>query len=642
MTHWIFSKRGAAICTVFMFASTACAKSDKAVPLANPQARIVVDQFGYLPAMEKIAVLRDPKIGFDAGQSYAPGGTLSLVSVQSGNIVMSGPPVIWRGGQTDPSSGDKAWTFDFSAITTPGTYHIIDAQNDIRSHPFEIKDNVYRPILKEAVRNLFYQRAGHEKRPPFIAAPWADGASHLQDRQARLHSDPDNAALTRDVHGGWYDAGDYNQYTSWTANYIVTLMQTYLEQPEIFTDDFNIPESGNGVPDLLDEVKWGLDWLMRMQNADGSTHSILGRAESSPPSAAKGPSFYGDVNTSSTLTTAAAFAISARVFEARREPQLRAYGRELRARAIKAWDWARANPNVIFKNNDEASGSGGLGAGQQEVDDAKREEKRMRAAIYLFALTGDRSYERAAKPLIARAEFMKNGWVNPFHAEAIHDLLFYAALPKADRPLARAIRTAFSKGMFNDHMYPAIANRDDPYGAHLGTYTWGSNSIKSRKGAVLSHPVMQGDDTLSRAGPLNAGAHYIHYIHGVNPLGLVYLSNMQSFGAEHSVDQLYHAWFKHGDANYDSVSGSTYGPLPGYLVGGANPTYNRDQCCPSSCGPDGNALCKTAPVTPPYGQPDQKSYGQFNESWPHNSWEVTENSLGYQTAYIQLLARYVD
>ena len=86
----------------------------------------------------------------------------------------------------------------------------------------------------------------------------------------------------RDVSGGWYDAGDYNKYTNWTAEYVVDLLRAYRERPEIWTDDYDIPESGNGVPDILDEVKWGLDWLVKMQDDDGSLLSIVGLDHAQP------------------------------------------------------------------------------------------------------------------------------------------------------------------------------------------------------------------------------------------------------------------------------------------------------------------------------------------------------------------------
>ncbi len=76
----------------------------------------------------------------------------------------------------------------------------------------------------------------------------------------------------------------------------------------MFTDDYNIPESGNGVPDILDEAKWELDWMLRMQNSDGSVLSIAGHAGASPPSTDTSPCYYGSPSTGASLSAAAAFA----------------------------------------------------------------------------------------------------------------------------------------------------------------------------------------------------------------------------------------------------------------------------------------------------------------------------------------------
>ena len=151
----------------------------------------------------------------------------------------------------------------------------------------------------------------------------------LQDANARRYNAPNDAATERDLRGGWYDAGDFNKYTSWTAGYVVDLLHAYSQNQPIWTDDFNIPESGNGVPDLLDEMKWGLDWLVRMQNGDGSVLSILGVSHASPPSSATGPSLYGDASTSATLLTAMAFAYAARIFDTLNTPTFDAYAADL-------------------------------------------------------------------------------------------------------------------------------------------------------------------------------------------------------------------------------------------------------------------------------------------------------------------------
>ena len=142
----------------------------------------------------------------------------------------------------------------------------------------------------------------------------------------------------------------------------------------------------------------------------------------------------------------------------------------------------------------------------------------------------------------------------------------------------------------------------------------------------------------------NAALGYIHYIHGVNPFNMVYLSNMYDFGGDSCVNEFYHSWFDNGSAKWDRVGTSLYGPPPGFVPGGPNPSYNWDGCCVTpNCGSAANnAVCASENLSPPQGQPKQKSYKDFNTSWPLNSWEVTENSCGYQVSYLKLLSKFVN
>jgi endoglucanase len=600
---------------------------------------IVVDQFGYLASAQKIAVLRDPVTGFDNADAFEPGATLRVVNTANSAVAFTGTATVWNSGATDASSGDRAWLFDFSSVTTPGSYEILDVDRNIRSARFDIGDNVYRPVLVHAVRTFFYQRAGHAKAAPFAAAGWIDGASHLgpqQDANARRYDAPQDASTERDVRGGWYDAGDFNKYTSWTAGYVVSLLHAYTENPSVWTDDFNIPESGNGVPDLLDEVKWGVDHLARLQNADGSVLSIVGMAHASPPSSGTGPSLYGNASTSATLSAAAAYAQAARVFGSLNTPTFNAYAATLRTRAVDAWSWAVANPQVIFRNNDQASGTAGLGAGQQETDDNGRLNNRLVAAVYLFALTGEAAYRDYVDANYTRAPMFASFWLSPFSSGITQPLLFYASLPGATPSVATAIEDRYISLWDGADGWGAVTSRRDPYGAFITDYTWGSNAVKSLAGSMFTDQVTYSLGSRADADKLNAGAGYLHYLHGVNPLGKVYLSNMGASGAENSVDQFYHTWFQDGSALWDSVSGSTFGPAPGFVVGGPNPSYGWDDRCPGV-----SSACGSAIPSPPAGQPPQKSYKDFNTSWPLNSWSVTENSNGYQASYIRLLAKYV-
>lgn len=591
-----------------------------AIPPATPP--IVVDQFGYLPDQPKVAVLRDPVVGYDAAQAFTPGAMEQVVDARTGRVAFAGRAVPWEAGRTDPSSGDRAWWFDFSALRTPGRYRIVDRMRHVSSAPFRISADVYRPVLAQAMRMLFYQRAGFPKAARFAGAKWADGPSHtgpLQDWHARRWSAPGDPATGRDLHGGWFDAGDFNRYAPWAGHDIVVLLNAYRAHPGIWGDDTNIPESGDGVPDLLNEVKWELDWLVRMQNADGSVLSLTASALGSPPSSATGQSLYGDPSSYAASSAAGAFALAAKVYGA--DPRFAAYARDLAARAKRAWRWVLAHPDIEFRQPSADNGKVRLAADAIETDARGRASDRLAAAAYLFDLTGEAAYRDYLD------SHLNDAGAADFYAATA--LLSYAALPGATPASVARIRGGY---MADVAALAQVAH--DPYRAYLAAYTWGSNWTKSEYGllfaqrAALESGARAADDRALAAG-------YIHYLHGVNPLGHVYLSNMGAFGASSSVDRFFHSWFAEG-TRWASVRASPAGPPPGYLVGGPNPSYAWETACPKL-----SPLCGTAPPSPPAGQPPQKSYRDFGKSWPIDSWSVTEPDLLYQTAYIRLLAEFV-
>jgi endoglucanase len=167
------------------------------------------------------------------------------------------------------------------------------------------------------------------------------------------------------------------------------MMKAYLEKPNAWGDNYNIPESGNGIPDILDEAKWGIDFLIRMQSDDGGVLCIVSESHGSPTSSAKGQSVYGPATTSASLNTAAAFAISSKVFRAM---NMISYADTLLARARKAWEWAEVHPAVIFNNNSAENSSLGVGAGNQEEDKYSRSMSKLEAACFLFDVTNDLKY----------------------------------------------------------------------------------------------------------------------------------------------------------------------------------------------------------------------------------------------------------
>ncbi len=593
---------------------------------------IVVDQFGYRPTAEKVAVIRNPITGFDNGTHFTPGGAYALVDAASGTVVKQGAPTQWNSGNTDNSSGDKAWWFDFTSVNTPGTYYVRDETNHVRSAVFRIADDVYLPVLVQAVRMLYYQRDGTSKPAQYAGAEWADATAHTTT--CTLYS---NQSAPKDLHGGWFDAGDQNEYTNWAASYVIELLRAYTEHPAAFGDDTNIPESGNGVADLLDEVKWELDWLERMQDGatGGGVLSIVGHEGGSPPSSDNHACEYGPATTSASLTTAAAFAYASKVLAnapgfATAYP---GYAADLSSRAQNAWAWAGSNPGVTFYN------TGNVAAGEQEVDDNGRVMKKLQAAVFLYELTGTQTYRDFFDANYQQATLISSTFTDPSYLELQDTLLEYTRAANATANVANNIKNIFKNAVAgNDHL-GGYLNARDPYRAYINGYYWGSNQVKAMEGNLYQDVIGFSIDPTKNADAARGSEQFVHSVHGVNPLQLVYLTRMEAFGSTKSITRMYHTWFGHG-TQWDALGVSQFGPPPGYLSGGPNPGYAWDGCCPNNCG-QGNS-CGAAQLSPPVGQPDQKSYLDFNDSWPLNSWSVTEPSVGYQTHYIRLLSKFVN
>jgi endoglucanase len=589
-----------------------------------------VDQFGYPPDVQKICVVNNPTAGFDfeAGDFYTPGATLQVVKAADNSIVLSGPAVAWHGGANYNQSGDVVWWFDFSSVTTPGTYFIYDPLNAKRSFTFDIRANVYTEVLKKSVRMFYYQRSGFAKTAPF-AFDWTDGASHLgsqQDLDCRLVTNP-VPGTSKQLQGGWFDAGDYNKYVNFAYEPIHDLSLAYIERPEVWTDDYNIPESDNGIPDLLDEMKWELDWLRRMQLSNGSVLmkvSVTDFSAASPPSADTGARRYGPAQASATRTAASMFAIAAIAYNLTGHPTMQLYADTLEQAARKAWYWLVANPAYSYYNN------AGFSSANPEMNEYQQSSTQVGAAIALFALTDSISYRNYVDDHYDEMHPLQWGFWYPWESIIQDLLLFYSVLPNGTTAVKNAIRSSFTNSMNNSgHLLPAINSTSCAYRGYMndGDNVWGSNRPRGHTGSIF-YNVIEYNISSNTAVYRNAAAGYINFLHGVNPISTVMLTNMNDDGAEKSANEMYHSWFAHG-TNYDNAITSLYGPAPGYQPGGFNPNFHPD---PSYSGD----------IVPPELQPSLKSYKDWNTSWPENSWEITETSISNQGSYVKLLSRFVS
>ncbi|MCF0073924.1 glycoside hydrolase family 9 protein [Dyadobacter sp. CY261] len=584
---------------------------------------IHVDQFGYAPTAEKVAVLSNPVQGYNAALSYAPPATLEVRNSVTDAVAFSGPISVWNNGNTQDNSGDRGWWFDFSVLTATGSYYVFDPVNGQRSAVFEITANPYGNVMLAAMKMFYYNRCNMAKAIPYAQSKWTDGNNFmnpLQDANARYVYEQGNAALEKNLTGGWFDAGDYNKYVSFTHSPLHDLLYAYEENPSVFTDNFNIPESKNGIPDILDEVKWELDWLFKMTNADGSTHNKMGSRNyseniSSPPSANVDGRYYGPTCTSASATIASVFSHAALVYAG--NPLLAAYASQLEAKAISCFNYVLPfyNGNTLQTNCDDGS----IVSGDADVGVGPQRNMMVIAAIYLFEKTGNAVYNQFVVNNYAGTDVMSSGYWGVDATELQDALLRYAKLPGATTAVATAITNSAGtavNGNWNDFFGWTTA---DLYRAFMPdwSYHWGSNMPKADYANVNRTMLKAG---LGDANSLRRkAAEQIHYFHGVNPQGIVYLSNMYSAGGDRCANEIYHTWFNDGTI-YDNALTSPNGPAPGYVVGGPNADYTISS------------------QSPPYGQPRQKSYLDFNTGWPTNSWEITEPAIYYQAAYVRLLA----
>lgn len=604
-----------------------------AAATVNLDSHILVDQFGYRPADPKVAVVRNPQNGYDAADTFAPGSTYQVRQASDGTVAYSGSPTAWNNGTVQTSSGDNGWWFDFSTLNTPGTYFVYDVSGQVRSPTFTIGQQVYKDVLKAAVRMYFYQRAGTSsgggsKQPPYVDECWADDPTYVgpgQDTEAHDVTDRNNSAKVHDLSGGWFDAGDTNKYVTFATAAVHQLLSAYQENPAVFTDDFNIPESGNGIPDVIDEVKYETDWLKRMQfSSDGSVAlkvGVLGNP-SGLPSSDTSARFYVPSCTSSTIAAAGMFAHASYVYA--EFPQLASEAADLKNRAISAWDNYQSIPT-----KQENCDTGVVRAGDADWDSATQQAEAVVAAVWLFAVTGNATYSTYVKDnyKITRP-YNDIGWTR-YSAEQGKALLFYTTLPNADATLKSTIAVDKLNDVQGGYQIYGLTATDDLYRnfMHDPQYHWGSHQVRANYGNSNAD-VLRYDIAVSSTAPYATRAlETLHYFHGVNPFGMVYLSNMGSYGATSSLNEIYHSWYWPGTKWADAKT-SECGPAPGYIPGGPNAATDG---IPSS-------------LTPPVNQPLQKSYRDWNGvvGDPQTSWEISEPAIYYQAAYVELLSQFAN
>jgi len=596
---------------------------------------IKTDQFGYLCNARKVAVISDPVNGYNGAESFTPGTGIDNYQVRrwsDNSVVLSGTVTAWNGGAVHVQSGDRGWYFDFSPVAEAGAYYIFDVANNVGSGQFFIGSNAYDETLKAVLRTYYYARCNFAKVVPYAAPEYTDAAAYEgsnQDRHARSSLDKNNAATERDVSGGWFDAGDMNKYVTFSVLPMLSLMDSYNRFPQVFGDNNGIPESGNGLADILDEIKWELEWLKKMQDGTGTNGLFLKvgadnySCTNSPPSADVCSRYYIPECTSSTICGATIFAAAHRTFSS--VPGQNVFAADMLARAQNAWARAAVSTSG-WTDFQTACDNGDIKSGDADMDATAQMQNAVIAAVYLYAATGSGTYKTFVESRYNTMNPVSTGWWGPYDTEYGRALLFYTTLPGITSSVGNSILSSKSNTATGMGLTEYNSSQD-LYRSHMpdAQYHWGSNQIKAYIGAQQIDYVTYGLNVANHALYKELAAQYLHYIHGVNPLGMTFLSNMYDLYGENCANEIYHGWFGDGTP-YDNAQTSPYGPPPGFIAGGPNASFSIGS------------------ISPPAGQPPQKSYKDWNTGWNastnmnENSWEITEPAIYYQAAYINLLA----
>ncbi len=468
---------------------------------------ITTNQVGYRTDSEKIAVIRNA-----SGAS-----SFSVVDAQNGQVVYTNT---LSDSVTNSSADETDQTGDFSALTEPGTYYITcDGLDD--SYPFTISDSVYDSLLDESVKMLYLQRCGCAVDGGAFSHP----ACHTA--MATVYGTGEQI----DVSGGWHDAGDYGRYIVPAAKAVADLLYAYQVNPSMYGDDLGIPESGNGKADVLDEVKYELDWMFKMQTSDGGVYHKV-TCENFPgyvaPQYETDPLIVTPVSTTATADFAASMALAAEVYE----DYDAAFAAKCLAAAEKAWSYLEQNPSFIFQNPEDIVTG--------EYGDTSDADERYWAAAQLYRTTGDSKYLNAISSARTGLDWSTVGDYGNIALLTMENIdQNSSAYQNAKNAVLKQANTFLSR------------SSNSPYGVAITTYNWGSNMTIANAGIILGLAHQLSDD----ADYANAAEAQLHYLLGTNPLGTCFVTGYGTVSPQNP---------------HHRPSMAANQAMPGMLVGGVN------------------------------------------------------------------------
>ena len=411
---------------------------------------ININQVGYRSDDNKIAIFRDSSLD----------NKFEVYNVDAGKIVYTGYVL---GSVQTISAGETVAYGDFSSVKEAGTYKLV-AANSGESYEFVINDEVYDDLLDDVVRMLYLQRCGSELKPEY-AGDFAHAACHTQ--KGIIYGTSEK----KDVSGGWHDAGDYGRYVVPGAKAVADILLAYEDYSHVFTDDVGIPESGNGIPDILDEARYELEWMLKMQDkkSGGVYHKVTGLNFEAMvmPETVTDDLYIMPISNCATGDFAAVMAIAARVYKLFDS----AFAKECHTSSIRALDYLEANDGEGGYRN-----PGDVLTG--EYPDTVDTDEYFWALSELYKTTGSSVYEKKIATIDFDSFDDGMGW----QAVSLYGYYAYLTAEKQNDDIKKKIINKF-----NTYLNSVEKNIEaDGYFSSMGdVYYWGSNMTLANNGMAL-------------------------------------------------------------------------------------------------------------------------------------------------------------
>ncbi len=502
---------------------------------------IRLNQLGFYPALPKIAIVKDPK-----------NPSFKIATLPNYQVVYTGT---LSAAQKWEYSEENVSIADFSAFTTEGNYILlIDSMG--RSLPFSIKNKVHHTLNKAAIKGYYYQRTAMDLEEKY-AGVWKRPMGHPDDKvmvHASAASELRPTGTIISSSKGWYDAGDYGKYIVNSGISTYSLLALYEHFSAHYdTINLNIPESKNAIPDLLDETLWNLRWMLTMQEPkEGFVYHKLTAANFEGkvmPHQHSDQRMVIGKGAPAALDFAAVMATASRIFK-KYDKQLPGFADSCLAASLKAWKWARKNPNVLFEKNPE-----GVVTGQYE--DKFSSDEFVWAANELYITTKQDSFYFAV-PLLK--SYSVPSWPNVAY-------LGIMSLAHHKKNLTSKADTNYIKEQIIKvaGAYRKEANSNSPYRVSIGAsfdFVWGSNAVIGNQAIVLLQAYkLTGDKTY-----LTAAISDLDYWLGRNATTYSFVTGFGGFSAMNP---------HHRPSAADNITA----PVPGLLVGGPQNENNPEQGC---------------------------------------------------------------